>query len=97
MCEDKIVSVKLNLTPKNIGDFNKRTPYIAFILMPTVKVTCSTAEWMMEWGTFWVLRIMGEEEFRVRCVVSDDDNGQDTATEAMKKAQKVKLKVYQCQ
>ncbi|XP_078332044.1 DNA topoisomerase 2-binding protein 1-like isoform X2 [Crassostrea virginica] len=31
---------------------------------------------------------MGEEEFRVRCVVSDDDNGQDTATEAMKKAQK---------
>ena len=35
---------------------------------------------------------MGEEEFRVRCVVSDDDNGQDTATEAMKKAQKVQLK-----
>lgn len=32
---------------------------------------------------------MGEEEFRVRCVVSDEGNGEDKATEAMKKAHKV--------
>lgn len=32
---------------------------------------------------------MGEEEFRVRCVVSDERNGEDKATEAMKKAHKV--------
>lgn len=31
---------------------------------------------------------MGEEEFRVRCVVSDEGNGEDKATEAMKKAHK---------
>jgi cellobiose-specific phosphotransferase system component IIA len=32
---------------------------------------------------------MGEQEFRVRCIISDEENGQEKATEAMKRAHKV--------
>ncbi|XP_062568872.1 DNA topoisomerase 2-binding protein 1-A-like [Saccostrea cucullata] len=31
---------------------------------------------------------MGEDEFRVRCIISDDDDGQEKASEAMKQAHK---------
>ncbi|XP_061181170.1 DNA topoisomerase 2-binding protein 1-like [Saccostrea echinata] len=31
---------------------------------------------------------MGEDEFRVRCIISDNDDGQEKASEAMKKAHK---------